>query len=104
MELVSIIITRKYFFFIFYKNEKLIQIYLYRAGHGLSLGASKTNVPAFPSVNLGTNYDLIGKANLWRDKSTSLDLTGTATRTQGGINHGANNFGAALGLTHWFNG
>lgn len=76
--------------------------YIYRRGHGLSLGASQTNIPAYPNVNLGTKFDLTGKANLWKDRSTSLDLSGTASKTHGGINHGATNFGANLGLTRWF--
>ncbi|KAL5279015.1 AttA.2 family protein [Megaselia abdita] len=71
--------------------------YNHAAGHGASLGVS--HIPKFDH----TKVDLTGKANLWRsvDRATSLDLTGSASRTFSPSGN-RNDFGAGLGLNHRF--
>lgn len=71
--------------------------YNHAAGHGAALGVS--HIPKFDH----TKVDLTGKTNLWRslDRATSLDLTGTASRTFSPSGN-RNDFGAGLGLNHRF--
>lgn len=102
MELALTIITSECLFLSFEYIQKPL---IFRAGTlGVSLGASRTNVPAYPNQNFGTKVELTGKANLWTGKSSSLDLNGSASRMVGGFNHGANNFGTSLSFSHRFRG
>ncbi|XP_030380836.1 attacin-C [Scaptodrosophila lebanonensis] len=66
-------------------------------GHGASL--THSNIPGF-----GKQLELGGRANLWQsqDRNTRLDLGGTASKWMSGPLSGQKDFGANLGLTHYF--
>ncbi|XP_055644323.1 attacin-B-like [Toxorhynchites rutilus septentrionalis] len=67
-------------------------------GHAASIGFERT--PAFRE----TNGFVSGKANIWqsRDRQTSLDAFGRASKTFSGPNSGRTNFGGGIGLSRRF--
>ncbi|XP_023168275.2 attacin-C [Drosophila hydei] len=66
-------------------------------GHGASL--THSNIPG-----LGKQLELGGRANLWQsqDRNTRLDLSSTASKWMSGPLSGQRDFGANLGLSHYF--
>ncbi|EAT45361.1 AAEL003389-PA [Aedes aegypti] len=67
-------------------------------GHGASAGFDRT--PAIKETNLYAR----GRANLWQSKNrqTSLDAFGSASRTVSGPRRGNTNYNAGFGLSHRF--
>ncbi|EDW04551.1 GH23752 [Drosophila grimshawi] len=66
-------------------------------GHGAS--ATHSNIPGF-----GKQIELGGRANLWQsqDRNTRLDLSSTASKWISGPLNGKRDFGANIGLSHYF--
>ncbi|XP_019530162.3 attacin-A [Aedes albopictus] len=67
-------------------------------GHGASVAFERT--PALKQTNLSAT----GRANIWqsRDRQTSLDAFGSASRTWVGPMRGKTNYNAGFGLSHRF--
>ncbi|KAH8402457.1 hypothetical protein KR009_012042 [Drosophila setifemur] len=68
-------------------------------GHGASV--THSNIPGF-----GKQLELGGRANLWQsqDHNTRVDLSSTASKWMSGPLSGQRDFGANLGITHFFGG
>ncbi|ALC40836.1 AttC [Drosophila busckii] len=71
--------------------------YAHINGHGATL--SHSNIPDF-----GKQMQLEGRANLWQslDRNTRLDLGGTASKWISGPLSDKSDYGANLGITHFF--
>ncbi|KAL7737422.1 hypothetical protein ACLKA6_013023 [Drosophila palustris] len=72
--------------------------YAHINGHGASV--THSNIPG-----LGRQLELGTRANLWQsqDHNTRLDLSSQASKWLSGPFNGRNDFGATLGLSHYFN-
>ncbi|KAM8712915.1 hypothetical protein ACLKA7_013273 [Drosophila subpalustris] len=72
--------------------------YAHINGHGASV--THSNIPG-----LGRQLELSTRANLWQsqDHNTRVDLISQASKWLSGPLNGKNDFGATLGLSHYFN-
>ncbi|XP_034477134.1 attacin-C [Drosophila innubila] len=72
--------------------------YAHISGHGASV--THSNIPG-----LGKQLELSGLANLWQsqDHNTRVDLSSTASKWLSGPFNGRSDFGANIGLSHYFN-